>query len=497
MEVTLIEKLNNNYKKNPSKVFLIHKNVSMTYAEVYKCTNGIANSLESLGIRKHDRVGLIMNRIPELVLSFLGISKIGALPVPINVLNKVEEVKRFILMNSLSLLIIQDKLLPILDEEILLTIKNIIVIGKECSPFTPWNRVCYPKEPINDSRISKEDIAYLNYTSGSSGIPKGAITTHSNIFWNTIAANEKMRITSEDIHLCMFASFAHPHEIFARALFTMGTLVLLEEVNPKTIAKTIKKNSVTTMMGLAPMYEMMSTHCKGSDLESLRIAESGGMYTQDNIINEFKKQFGIPVLAVWGSTETTGIAIANSPEEKVRYGSIGRPCKHYEVTIVDDSGREVPANSIGELIFKGPAVVSGYIDSPEENTKSFKEDWYYSGDLAKKDNEGYFYFVGRKNEMIKTGGLKVYLQEVENILITHPSINDVAVIGLRDKLRGEVVKAIIVLNDGTRMSPGEVIKYCQERIPRYKVPRIIEFRDILPKTGGGKIDKKELKREAK
>ncbi|OGP49429.1 MAG: hypothetical protein A2Y79_09935 [Deltaproteobacteria bacterium RBG_13_43_22] len=496
MEVTIQENLQRNYINHPSKIFIQSKNESLTYGDVYQYVNGIANSLNSLGIRKNDKIGLLMNRIPELVLSILSISKVAALAVPINILNKPEEIKEFIFDISPSLLIIQDKYLPLLDKEISSSSIKIIVIGETNHPYIPWKIICYPFESISKEDIDQDNIAYLNYTSGSSGNPKGAITTHANIYWNTMAAVEKLKIHPGDIHLCMFASFAHPHEIFARALYTGGTLVLLEEINPKTIAGMIKKRSVTCMMGLAPMYEMMAAHCQGSDLESLRIAESGGMYTQDSIIKEFKNKFAIPVLPVWGSTETTGIAIANSPAEEVRYGSIGRPCHYYEVAIVDDSGKEVPTNSIGELIFKGPAVVSGYLDSPEEKAKSFKRDWYYSGDLAKKDPDGYFYFEGRKNEMIKTGGLKIFPQEVENILITHPMIRDVAVIGLRDKLRGEVVKAIIVLNDGTRISPGELIHYCQERIPRYKAPRIIEFRDVLPKTGGGKINKKELKRDA-
>lgn len=499
MEVTLQKMLHRNYINQPSKIFIQSKNESLTYEDVYRYVNGITNSLKVMGIRKHDKIGLMMNRIPELVLSFLGISNLGALTVPVNVLNKPEEIKKFIFNISPSLLIIQDKYLPVIDDEILFIVKKIVVIGEtNCSfihSYIPWNKICYPFESNLQENINQNDIAYLNYTSGSSGNPKGAITTHTNIYWNTLASIEKLKILSSDIHLCIFASFAHPHEIFARALYTGGTLVLLEEINPKTISGMIKKNSVTCMMGLAPMYEMMAAHCQSSDLESLRIAESGGMYTQDSIIKKFKEKFGISILPVWGSTETTGIAIANSPEEEIRDKSIGRPCNYYEVAVVDDSGKEVPANFIGELIFKGPAVVNGYLDSTDENVNTFIREWYYSGDLAKKDNDGYFYFMGRKNEMIKTGGLKVFPQEVENVLINHPLITDVAVIGQRDKLRGEVIKAFIVLKDSVRISPGELIEYCQNRIPRYKVPRIIEFRDILPKTGGGKINKNELKRD--
>ncbi len=295
----------------------------------------------------------------------------------------------------------------------------------------------------------------------------------------------------------MFAPFAHPHEIFARPLYLGGTLVILDKIYPKSLAEAISRHKVSCMMGLAPMYENLLgvLEHKAYDVSSLRLPESGGMYTRVELAERFRKKLGLPIIPVWGSTETTGIALANRPGEYILPGSLGKPCITYEVKIVDEAGRELPAGDVGEMIFKGPAVVQGYYKDTASEQGCFTDDWFYSGDLGRTDTNGNFYFVERKSGMMKVAGLKVYPLEVELILESNPAIKEAAVISVKDRLRGEVPKAIIVTNNGERLSEKEVLEFCRAQMAHYKLPKIIEIRESLPKTGSGKINKKALQPE--
>lgn len=274
-------------------------------------------------------------------------------------------------------------------------------------------------------------------------------------------------------------------------------MVLLDRIYPKSLAKVISDYGVTCMMGLAPMYEKLLDVLEHYeyDLSSLRIPESGGMHTRPELVGRFRQKIGVPIIPVWGSTETTGIAITQAPGGPIVPGSVGKPCMSYEVKIVDENDEQVGTGEIGELIFKGPAVVNGYYEDPINNQSCFKNGWYYSGDLGKRDKEGNIYFVDRKEGMMKVAGLKVYPQEIELVLMEHPDIKEVAVIASKDDLRGEVPKAIIITKNGRGITEKEVLAFCRGRIAQYKVPRIVEIRESLPKIGSGKIDKKALEME--
>jgi acyl-coenzyme A synthetase/AMP-(fatty) acid ligase len=219
------------------------------------------------------------------------------------------------------------------------------------------------------------------------------------------------------------------------------------------------------------------------------------MFTRLDLIERFKQKLGVPIIPVWGSTETTGIALANHPGRDVVPCSAGQPCPSYEVKIVDEDGEELPPDTVGEMIFKGPAVVQQYYEDDESTTALFHLGWYFSGDLGRKDEQGNFYFVERKGGMMKVAGLKVFPLEIEQVLLDHPEIKEAAVIAAKDRLRGEVPKAIIVPKNGARLTEKEVLLFCRERLAHFKMPRIVEIRESLPKIGSGKINKKALQME--
>lgn len=497
--MTLVEMLDRNDREIPGKKAIIFHNIEITYRELYETVNRLANAVSEVGLKKGDRVGLMLPRIPELIISFLSIAKVHGIAVPINFEHTVEGVRAILDSISARFLIVYSPFLELVKKSIPVDSKAlIIVVGNEDRECLSWNEIVKKGNPNNPClEINDDDIVYLNYTSGSTGNPKGAVTTHSNIYWNTVASVDALKLTSEDIHVCMFAPFAHPHEIFARPLYLGGTMVLIDKIYPKSLAEAISNHKVTCMMGLAPMYETLLElleHRK-YNLSSLRIPESGGMYTRVDLIERFDRKIGVPIIPVWGSTETTGIAIANCPGEQILPGSVGKPCISYEVKIVDENNRELPAGEIGEMIFKGPAVVKGYYGNVTDGQVCFKDSWYHSGDLGKKDDEGNFYFVERKTGMMKVAGLKVYPLEIEQVLMDHPDIKEVAVISAKDRLRGEVPRAVVVAKNGKALAEREVLDFCKERLPHYKLPRIVEMRDYLPKIGSGKINKKVLQKE--
>ncbi|MBF0343860.1 MAG: AMP-binding protein [Nitrospirae bacterium] len=500
-DISVLDALRENYLKRPQHNFIYYRDVAITYENVYRRAQGFAQFLTASGLKRHDRVCLILPRVPELLIAFFSVVMAGGLPVPVNYMMNKGACTDLISSLAPAFIVVKDRLLGILDAETLnKKDTTIVIVGKEQAGLVAFDSV---SQPIKTERLLTQhkgveatggEILYLNYTTGSTGRPKGAMATHNNIYFNTIAAVEAMKFTSSDVHLCMFASFAHPHELFARALYTGASVVLLEEINPRTIAKTIVERSVTAMMGLAPMYEMLLSHCKGISLNSLRIAESGGMYTPADSIMAFKDTFGIPILSVWGSTETSGVAIANTPERYRMDGSMGMTCPRYNVRCLREDGSEADNGEIGELVFGGPAVAGGFYE--DEETDSIESDSginvFHSGDLGWRDDEGYFYFVERKSGLIKVAGLKVYPLQVELALRQHPGIKEVAVVGVEDKLRGMVPKAFIVLMDGVSLSENDIFSFCKKTMTGKMIPKKIEFISELPKIGSGKVDKKAL-----
>ncbi|MCI5167132.1 MAG: hypothetical protein D3903_13815 [Candidatus Electrothrix sp. GM3_4] len=491
---TLDEALQCWVEKTPNKTFIRSSEDNFTFSETQNIVRNTAGFLTENGIRPGDKICLLLPRRPELIFAFLAASSIKALTCPINYLENTGHIEEMITSLKPSAIILDESTVRS-EVRAFIQAYGTTIIAVQKTPENPkdpktipW-QTCVEHAPAPPLTQLPDDYAYLNFTTGSSGFPKGALCTHTHLYWNTRSAVELFQMTADDVHLCMFASFSHPHELFCRALYTGASLVLLTKISPKAIAKTIIRHRVTCMMGLAVMYKMMARHCKEVDLPCLRIAESGGMFTDQEIHKNFLAAFGFPIMSVWGSTETTGIALANAPDQYRTDGSMGKPCPYYQVRLVDEDGQEVAPGETGELIFSGPAVISGY-----HNTPGFpsKEGWYFSGDLAQKDEEGIFRFVERKSGMIKVAGLKVYPLQVELIIQQHPAVKEVAVIGVAERRRGCVPKAFVTPEENAKLDLGELEAYCRQRLASYMIPRKFQLVESLPKIGSGKINKKIL-----
>jgi long-chain acyl-CoA synthetase len=495
--MTFIEMLEKNGELFPEKAAIIYKNERVSYKYFHGKSNALANFLLKKGLKKNDCIGFLVEKNPAAIISFLGVAKAGGIFFPIDHNHTISHIQSILNLTKPAFLIISAKFQPLLTKlKLPLSDIELIVIGPRPENIYYSLEEIFLKESESapEAGVVAEDIAYLNFTSGTTGTPKGAICTYANIYWNTISSIKSLGLTHEDIHLCMFPVFSHPHELFARALYLGGTIVLIDDFLPKSIAEAITTHKVTCMMAIALAYDSLVRYhvsC-ANDFSSLRVAESGGMHVSPSLFREFKEHFNVSIIPVWGSTETSGIALATPADTGYHPGSMGKPCPYYEIKIIDEAGKELQTGEIGEMVIKGPAVCSGYFENPNETEQHMKDGWLYTDDLVKKDDEGYFYFASRKSGMIKVAGLRVFPTEIEDVLRSHPKIAEAAVVKIRDQLLGETPKAVIVLKEGQSLTKEDIRKFCGKRMEKYKVPNTIEFLPALPKTPSGKILYREL-----
>jgi len=500
--MTLDRMLERANQSSPEKFAILSRDRNVTYRQLNNQASALANGLLNLGMKRGDVVAMLLSKSVEAVVAFLGVTRAGGVIAPVNMRLKPDTLR--VTFNHLNpFAVIADSLYhPFLTKFFRPNHPHsyILLIGhaKGDRVHSFNDLLARESERSPEVQIEENDVAYLNFTSGTTGIPKAAITTHGNLLWNTKGAVEVMRMDSGDVHLCMFPMYAHPHEIFCRSIYMGGTTVLLDSMYPKTIMRVLEQFRVTCMMAVPMFYKSLFAlaRTKEFDISSLRIAEAGGMFSPAELSKEFEEVFGLRFLPVWGSTETTGIALATSPVGEYRLGTMGKPCPGYEVHVLGPGGRETDCDEVGELVISGPGVVQGYFNLPTEAEATFHHGACYTGDMVRRDEAGYYYFLGRRSGLMKVAGLKVYPSEVEAVLLKHPQIEEAAVIALPDSLRGEIPKAFIVPKPGQTVDPKEVRLFCRDLLADYKIPAQIEVRGELPKTETGKISHAELTQEA-
>jgi long-chain acyl-CoA synthetase len=341
---------------------------------------------------------------------------------------------------------------------------------------------------------SPDTVCYLNYTSGTTGRPKGAITTHRQILANALSGVEGFGFDSDDVFLGMFSVFSHPHELFHRSLLVGGAFVIWDTLSPRVVCTVIERFGVSWMMAVPSFYEMMLDHGGPGkhDLSSLRVLEAGGAWVPAETIHSMERCYGATFMPVWGSTETTGVALAMPPGQARKPGATGRPAPYYEIRVVDNDGNDQVTGEIGEMWVRGPAVTSGYENRPEETAKHFTDGWYHTQDLVRLDDDGWVHFTGRISEMMKIGGIRVYPLELERVIAQHPEVDEVVVVRHVERLRGEVARAVVTTTPGSTLNARGLQQYCRQHLAVYQVPRVIEFWAQIPHLPNGKVDKKGI-----
>jgi long-chain acyl-CoA synthetase len=353
------------------------------------------------------------------------------------------------------------------------------------------------QDPLEEmSERDAEDTAVILYTSGTTGKPKGAELTHSNMKKNAEVAVGLASTTEDDIALGalpLFHSFGQTCNM--NACFAVGAMMTqIPRFDPDKALEIIQRDKVTIFQGVPTMYNAMlhSDKCEDFDTSSLRLCMSGGSAMPEELMRNFEEAFDCKILEGYGLSETSPVASFNHPDKERKPGSIGTPIEGVEMKLVDDDGKEVDAGEVGEIVIKGHNVMKGYWNRPDATEEAIKDGWFYTGDMGKIDEDGYYFIVDRKKELIIRGGYNVYPREVEEVLYEHPAIQEAAVIGVEDEKMGEEVGAAVVLKKGEELSEDELRDYVKKEVANYKYPRKIWFCDELPKGPTGKILKKDI-----
>ena len=488
--------------RKANKMAIVYKDKRFTYRQLNDRVNRLAHSLVDLGVRKGDRVNALLFNRNELMEALFACAKIGAIFVPINFRLSVDEVE-YIVRDSGGIIFIYDnRLKGIADGLTKRTpqIRSFIQVGDEHTGMHPAYEqlLAEAKSEEPEYVVGLDDAHMMMYTSGTTGRPKGAVLTHGNTQWNAINCLDALPIT-EDIITLTVAPLFHigGMNIFTTpALYKGGTVILEDKFDPQLTLELVEREKITALFLVPAMWLAITQfpNLENYDVSSLTFNISGGAPCPLTII-EFFQNRGIPFYEGFGLTETAPVVAVLDGENSVRKnGSVGKPPIHTEIKVVDAYGHEVPTGQVGELVVKGPNIFVEYWNKPQATKEAIRNGWFFTGDLAKQDDEGFLYIVDRMKDMIITGGENVYPIEVEQVLFRHPKIREVAVVGYPNEKWGESVKAVIALkNTNESLDLQEVRAFCEEKLASFKIPKQIDLVNELPRNATGKVLKTVLR----
>ncbi len=494
--MNLYTNLSNAMKRFPEKEAYTFMDESTTFQELDIKVNKFAHSLALQGIGKGDTIALLLGNTPNFIIAYYGALSVGAQVLPVNPTFTSREII-FILSDSKAKGVVAEASLQSAFNEIKqdLSFLDFIVYTQplenelSISNFLDNDVVDY-KGPI----VEEDDVAIILYTSGTTGDPKGVMLTHKNMHSNALACVELFELTPEDRVITVLPIF----HVFCMtvcmnaSILSGATMLILQKFSPNEVIETISKYKATVFAGVPTMYNfLLQVSTDSEKFSSLRFCVSGGAALPVAVINGFKEHTGIQIQEGYGLSESAPVTAFNPLRGVCKPGSIGVNIPFVENKVVDMNGQEVPVGEIGELIVKGPNVMKGYLNKPEETKRALKDGWLYTGDMAKMDEDGYFYIIDRKKDMIIVGGFNVYPREIEEVLYDHPDIVEAGVIGIPDESYGEAVKAFIV-SKNKNLHEEDVREYLKDKLVKYKQPKYIEFLDELPKNTTGKILRKNL-----
>jgi long-chain acyl-CoA synthetase len=526
-EIPLYKLLEDSAEKYPDKVALNFFGKKITYRELADLTDRVAAFLIDMGIGKGSKVIVDLPNTPHYVIAYYGILKTGATVVQCNPLYTEREI-RYIVDNSEATMgffveFVYPRIKPLLDEKklekavickiedylpfplnVLYPLKKEKVKVEKREEVLYWREVLkYPPTKERPEINPKEDVATFLYTGGTTGVPKAVMSTHFNLVANAYQTLEWVPDRTPDEVFIGALPYFHSYGMTTslNAPIALGaTIVLMPDPRDiKRILKAIHKYRVSIFCGVPTLYMAILNHpdLKKYDLSSIKACISGAAPLPVEVKREFERITGGKLVEGYGLSETSPVTHANPLYGVNKEGSIGVPFPDTLSVVVDDEGRILPIGEVGEIAIKGPQVMKGYWKMEEETKKTLINGWLLTGDMGRMDEDGYFYIVDRKKDLIIAGGYNIYPREVEEVLYEHPAVVEAAVVGVPDPYRGETVKAYVVLKEDYRgkVTEKEIIEFCKERLAAYKVPKIVEFRDELPKSAVGKILRRVLKEE--
>jgi len=538
--------LDQTVSRYPGHTAFIYYGTKLSYAQFSSLANRFATGLQRLGIKKGDRVAIALPNMPQFPIAFYGALRAGAVVVPTNPRYTEREMQHQLADSGARVVVMLDIFYPVVRAVRAKTaLEHIIITGvadylppmlQRLFPLTQL-RAHHPQPPLTEKelhedemlhtmssmlqshtkggievfnlpvQVSGDDLATLQYTGGTTGIAKGAMLTHRNLLANVLQTRDWIPNArdTEDVTLCV-TPFFHSYGLTVGmnlSILAASTAILLPQFKVKEVVKAIRRYQPTQLPGIPTMYiAIMREAGKHAEyLRSIRYCISGASALPAQVRKDWEAITGGKLVEGYGLSEAAPVTHCNPLNDDVRDGSIGLPLPGVDAMILDqNTNKPAPVGEAGELLVKGPNIMRGYWNRPDETASMFFDGWMRTGDVGKMDKDGYFYILDRSKDMIKASGFNVYPREVEEVLFQHPAVLDVAVVGVPHEYRVETVAAIIVLKPGFEASEAtreDIIAYCKKELAPYKVPKIVEFRESLPKTLIGKVLKRELRETIK
>jgi long-chain acyl-CoA synthetase len=476
----------------PGRTAIKLDDAELTFAQLDGASAHVAGMLAAHGFQPGDRVGVMLPNVPYFPVVYYGILRAGGVVVPMNVLLKEREVAFYLGDSGAKLLFAWHEF----GEE---ARPGAAQAGAELIEVAPGFEAqvgaAEPRTQVAD--VADDDTAVILYTSGTTGKPKGAELTHANLEGNARTKVETLiRLSEEDVilgALPLFHSFGQTAAMNA-GVMAGACLTLLPRFDPVKALAIMERDRVSVFLGVPTMYMALLSvpPAERPDTSSLRVTISGGASLPVEVLRAVEQQFGTQILEGYGLSETSPVASFNHPDRERKPGSIGTPIRDVEMRVFDEHDHDVPAGEVGEIVIRGPNVMKGYWQRPDATAEAMRGGWFHTGDLAKVDEDGYFFIVDRKKDLIIRGGYNVYPREVEEVLYEHPAVAEAAVIGIPHDELGEEVGAAVGLKAGVEATPEELQAFVKERIAAYKYPRQVWLVDELPKGPTGKILKREI-----
>jgi long-chain acyl-CoA synthetase len=514
--INIANNLGRNVALFPDKTAIHFGKQQLSYAQLDAAASQLANGLRGLGIGKGDKVALSCPNLPYFPIAYYAILKLGAIVVPLNILLKAPEIAYHLSDSDARVFLCFEG-----SAELPMGEEGWEAFGQveSCEHFFLISAGAVRPAPLADCRLleqlsqgqptssnieptAADDTAVILYTSGTTGTPKGAELSHANLLANSLAVVALTKIDNRDVQLIalpLFHTFGQTVQMNA-TLLCGGSMVLLVRFEPEAVLQAMQEHAVTMFCGVPTMYiGILHVPDAGQrhDLEriarNLRLGLSGGAAMPVEVLRQFEEKFGVVILEGYGLSETSPVATFNHLESDRIPGSIGQPIVGVEVALMDESGQLLPAGKDGEIVVRGHNVMKGYYKQPAATATALRDGWFHTGDVGRKDDRGNFFVVDRIKDMVIRGGFNVYPRELEEVLMTHPAIALVAVIGVPHEVHGEEIHAVMVLKPGAAATPEEIVAWCKERMAAYKYPRVVRIVDSLPMTATGKILKRMLR----
>jgi fatty-acyl-CoA synthase len=496
----------NSTNKYPDRTAIISGETRFTYKAFNSRVNRLANAMIQLGVKKGEKVALMFYNTHHFAEVYFAAVKLGALSTPVNFRFVGEEIE-YLVQNSQAGLFFFGKAF----EE---TIGNIshrlsgvrVFVGVEASKgdfasdYESLLDSGSPEEP--GVAITEKDPCQVMYTSGTTGRPKGAVITHGNVLWNLMNTILGREDRPGEVSLIVGPLYhtAALNNHFTIQVALGGTSILVKRFEPEAVLRCIERERVNVISGSPAMYHLLLQHPKLRDYgtHSITKCTAGAAILphelKKQLLEVFPKAAG--VYDVYGCTEASPtITILSGRDSFRKHGSVGPAVPFVQARVVDEEGRALPADEVGELVCKGPNVMKGYYRNNKATRETIRDGWLHTGDMARVDDEGYYYIVDRKKDMIVSGGENIYPRELEEVLFKHPAISDAAVIGIPDEIWGETVKAYVVVKEGHAVDEQEVIEHCKRHLASYKKPKAVAFVNEIPKNPSGKVLKRVLREE--